>query len=377
MDNSVLIVGGGIAGLALARALHDRGVPVEIAERDDSGGTGGLAINLPGNAVTALTALGVGDGLRGLGRPTLRREYRSAGGRVLFRVDEDEFWGAGARPRCVRRKDLLALLGDGLDVPRRRPGRVEAVRPVPGGATVTFTGGEQRRYAFVAGADGVGSAVRTSVLGAGGVRAALLSAASWRFMAPNPGGVDCWTVWSSSAGAFLLLPVDDTEVYGYASATRGGPAGADPSWLHTTFGSFPEPVRAVLASLRAGPGALYHSPVQEVRVPTWASGRCVLIGDAAHATAPVWAQGAALAVEDALVLAGLLASAADWDTVGARFEEIRRPRVAHVRAATDRFSRAAGLPGWVREPLMPVIGPRVYRAAYAPLREPAVPMLAA
>jgi 2-polyprenyl-6-methoxyphenol hydroxylase-like FAD-dependent oxidoreductase len=396
----VLVVGGGIAGLALARALRRRDVPMTVAERGTGDG-GGLAINLPGNAIAAFAALGLADGLAKLGRPTERREYRSMRDRVLFSVDEDAFWGPEARPRCVRRSDLLALLADGLDATVRRPLPVTAVRPVTGGADVDFGDDTRQRYGFVAGADGVRSVVRATALspeargvrargvqargvrarssevpaggardsaasgaGDGATRLALLSAASWRFMAPNP-GVDCWTVWSGPGGAFLLIPVDDHEVYGYASATTGGPVSADESWLRTTFKDYPAPVRAVLDTVTD----LYHSPIEEVRTPTWSNGRCVVIGDAAHATAPVWAQGAALAVEDALVLAELLATT-DWDDAGAHYERLRRDRVTHVQAATDRFSRAAALPSWLRHLLLPALGPRTYRDTYNPLRHP-------
>jgi 2-polyprenyl-6-methoxyphenol hydroxylase-like FAD-dependent oxidoreductase len=98
----------------------------------------------------------------------------------------------------------------------------------------------------------------------------------------------------------------------------------------------------------------------------------VVIGDAAHATAPVWAQGAALAVEDALVLAELLATRDDWSRVGPEFEQRRRPRVTHVQAMTDRLSRAAGLPTWIRDAVLPFVGPRSYRETYGPLRTPVV-----
>ena len=359
----VLVVGGGIAGLALARALRRRDVPVTVAERgnDDDGG---LAINLPGNAVAAFAALGLAEGLSKLGRPTERREYRSMRDRLLFSVDEDAFWGPEARPRCVRRSDLLGLLSDGLDATVRRPLPVTAVRPVRGGAEVEFGDDTRQHFGFVAGADGIHSAVRSTAIGGTATRAALLSAASWRFMAPNP-GVDCWTVWSGPGGAILLIPVDDDQVYGYASATGGGPVSADPSWLRATFRDYPAPVRRVLDRMTD----LYHSPVEEVRTPTWSAGRCVLVGDAAHATAPVWAQGAALAVEDGLVLADLLAGP-DWDGAGAEYERLRRERITHVQSATDRFSRAAALPAWLRHLIMPMIGPRTYRETYDRLRRP-------
>jgi len=82
----------------------------------------------------------------------------------------------------------------------------------------------------------------------------------------------------------------------------------------------------------------------------------------------VWAQGAALALEDAIVLADLLAGRSDWTGVGAEFERRRRPRVAHVQAATDKMSRLAGLPARLRDLVAPVLGPRAYREAYGPLR---------
>ncbi|MEV4344740.1 FAD-dependent monooxygenase [Actinoplanes sp. NPDC049596] len=353
-DDTVLVAGGGIAGLALGRALRQRGVPFELAERDPMAGDGGLAINLPGNAVAALHALGLRAGLEKIGRPTRRREYRSAAGRVLFAVDEDAFWGPDARPRCVRRSDLHALLGEDLD---RTVTRVASVALEASGVLV-----DGRRHGFVVGADGVRSTVRDQVFGRAGMRSAMLSRASWRFMAPNP-GVDCFTVWSGAEGAFLMIPVDESEVYVFASATGGGTVDADPAWLRRTFGNYPAPVRAVLDDL----GELYHSPIEEVRIATWHRDRCVLIGDAAHATAPVWAQGGALAMEDALVLADLLAGGA-WDSVGARYEEQRRERVCHVQAATDRFSKVAGLPIRLRNALLPVMGPIGYRSAYGPLR---------
>jgi 2-polyprenyl-6-methoxyphenol hydroxylase-like FAD-dependent oxidoreductase len=70
------------------------------------------------------------------------------------------------------------------------------------------------------------------------------------------------------------------------------------------------------------------------------------------------------------VLSDILAQETDWNAIGPAYEARRRPRVAHVQAMTDRLSRTATLPDWVRNRLLPMIGPRSYRATYAPLREP-------
>lgn len=218
---------------------------------------------------------------------------------------------------------------------------------------------------LLVGADGVHSRVRQGLFGDQALGAALLAPASWRFMAPNP-GVEAWTLWAGAGALFLLIPVDRGEVYGWVSVGRETGRGPDLADARALFAPFPKPVRETLDAVLARPGALHHSPLEEVRIPRWSRDRVVLMGDAAHATAPVWAQGAALALEDALVLAGLLAERPDWSEVGAAYEALRRPRIAHVQAMTDRLSRSARLPGWARTLLLPTLGPRSYRATYTP-----------
>ena len=68
-EDRVLIAGGGIAGLAMRRALRRRGLPSLTLERRGEPADAGLAINLPGNAVQALGQLGLGDALRRVGAP--------------------------------------------------------------------------------------------------------------------------------------------------------------------------------------------------------------------------------------------------------------------------------------------------------------------
>ena len=217
------------------------------------------------------------------------------------------------------------------------------------------------------GADGVNSAMREAVAD-GGLRPSSMTGTSWRFIADNP-GVDCWTAWSGRDVTFLLIPVEEARVYGYVARTRGGTTGSDRSWLALMAKGFPDPVGAAVAHALDG-GELHQAPVDEVRLERWHHARLVLIGDAAHATGPVWAQGVAMALEDAVVLGELLARtpAEHWSGVGAEFERHRRPRIDHVQSATDKMSRLAALPGWLRDVSSPILGPKNYRAAYAPLR---------
>jgi 2-polyprenyl-6-methoxyphenol hydroxylase-like FAD-dependent oxidoreductase len=370
MTRRLLVVGGGIAGFGLARALSLRGVSCALVERLPAPPGSGLGLNLPGNALRALAALGLAEEVVDRGMRIRRREYRNRTGRLLFAVDEEGFWGQVGPSVCLRRGDLLDVLRASIpEVTPRWGTSLVLAELVDEGVRVQLEPGPAETYDFVVGADGVHSAVRRALLPADDLRGSLMTTASWRFTAPNP-GVDCWTVWSGAQGTFLLIPVDAEQVYGYASATRGGAAGDEPRWLEATFAGYPEPVATTSGAVLDEGDRLYYSPVEEVRCERWSRGRLVLVGDAAHATGPVWAQGAALALEDAIVLADLLAERRDWSGVGAEFERRRRPRVDHVQAATDKMSRLAALPSRLRDLVAPVLGPRTYRDAYEPLRTP-------
>jgi 2-polyprenyl-6-methoxyphenol hydroxylase-like FAD-dependent oxidoreductase len=356
----------------LACALRRRGIAFVVVDRQDPVRDAGLGLNLPGNAIQALCTLDPGHDITRRGMPIRRREYRNAEGRLLFAVDEAAFWGDTVTSRCVRRGDLLHVLRAGVAPESIRwNSTVVTAESTPEHVEVRFEDGRTESYGLVVGADGVHSAVRQTVLGHRDPRPAVLTTASWRFVVPSK-AVRCWSAWLGSDATFLAIPVDADHVYGYASATRGGSVSPDPRWLASTFARFVEPVPHIVAAALAEPSSLYHSPMEEVRAERWSYRRAVLIGDAAHATAPIWAQGAALAIEDALVLAEQLASGGNWADVGAAYERRRRPRVSHVQAMTDRASHLAGLPGWLRDMVVPTMGPRSYREAYGPLRQPVV-----
>lgn len=328
-----------------------------------------MGVNLPGNAVRALAELGVPADALASGVPVLRREYRNRSGRLLFAVDDARFWRDVAPSVCLRHGDLLAALAYPASATLEH-GRAVAARPTAAGVEVDVEQegvSEPRLFDAVIGADGVRSAVRAAITD-DGLRPSSMTRSCWRFIADNP-GVDCWTAWSGHDVTVLLIPVAECRVYGYLARTRGGDTASDPAWLTLAAATFPKPVGAAVVGAIAE-GGILHTRVDEVRLDCWYREGLMLVGDAAHATGPVWAQGVAMALEDALVLGELLAATPveGWAGVGAEFERIRRPRVDHVRSATDKMSRLAALPGVLRDLIAPVAGPRNYRAAYGPLR---------
>lgn len=83
----VLIVGGGVAGFAVAAGLHDRGVPVEIAERLPSWDVAGYGLSLRPAGMAALDRLGVADAVRAAGDPVDRLTMCDPDGHALAPVN--------------------------------------------------------------------------------------------------------------------------------------------------------------------------------------------------------------------------------------------------------------------------------------------------
>ncbi|MEV6349809.1 FAD-dependent monooxygenase [Actinoplanes sp. NPDC051851] len=361
----LLIAGGGIAGLALRHALARRGVEAEVAERAPGARSGGTGLYLPANAVRALRDLGLADALGARAVPVTRQEFRDHRGRLLAGFDLSAVWGDTDGCRAVRRADLHAVLAGGPEAAGVRYGN--AVEAVQDDGSVVFADGSRGRYDLVVGADGVDSAVRESAFE--GVDPVFLGQICWRFLAPAgdlPAGT--WTARLGSRGRTLLtLPIGDGDVYCFAAVDSRVPEPPGGDW------------REIFADFDTG-GLLDHArnahfaALREVRGDDWIRPHAVLLGDAAHACSPSMAQGGAMALEDAVVLAEVLAEvlagARTRDDLPGALAEYRRrraPRIRFVLAQNRRRDRARALPGPVRAVLFRHLGLPVIRRNHAGL----------
>ena len=146
------------------------------------------------------------------------------------------------------------------------------------------------------------------------------------------------------------------------------PTGRDLDRFRALFAEFVEPVPSILSTLETFDSILF-SPIEEVVVDTWVQGRVVLIGDAAHATSPNMAQGASMALEDALVLARMLATRRSPAEALSAFSERRRARIRWVRQRTHRRDRIRTLPVHLRNLALRLVGTALFQRDYRPLLE--------
>ncbi|MCE9672508.1 FAD-dependent monooxygenase [Myxococcus stipitatus] len=337
----VLIVGGGIGGLALGVALGRRGVTADIVERRAAYGDGGAGIVLGPNVMAVMKGLALHEDVLAAGYPVGLARITDATGRVLQQTPYAvPGWPLPAT--TLHRRQLLRILRSASPAPRLGVA-VSRLDSGVDGVDVVFSDGSVGRYDVVVGADGIGSVVRRHVRGAD--------------VAPRYSGYTCWRLvvdghfedavvemWGRGRRVGVV-PLAGGKSYVYL--TLNAPRRAPPPWtdlagFRATFAGFAEPARSALARVDRLDGLL-HNDIEDCLAPRWWDARTVLLGDAAHAVTPNLGQGAGLAIEDAAALAQLLATMGPTQEALSRYESLRRPRAERIR---DRSWMLGNISQW-------------------------------
>lgn len=350
----VLVVGAGIAGLAVARALREWGAELEVVERTPAPDPGGAGIFLPSNAVRGLRLLGLEGAVVERAVRIGKQRVADSHGRVLYEVDMADLWQGIGPTLATSRATLRTVMLEGVEDASIRWGTgPESIAQDGHGAEVTFSDGTTGRYDLVIGADGVHSTVRRLAFSDTGLRLPGLHV--WRLWVPRGGMEPVWSVRLGRGSSFLKVPISSDHAYCYVDVGAAD-AAAGLEGLADRFGA---PVPELSA------GKVVHSgPIEEVVLSAWSSGSVLLIGDAAHATTPNMAQGAAMAVEDALVLADVLATSASITGALREYEQRRRPRVERVQQQSLARDRTRGMMPVARDLALRAVGKRLFHANF-------------
>ena len=189
MPSPILIVGGGIGGLACALALIRRGIAVEVYEQATELREVGAGVQLGANGTRVLHALGLKDALEATQFFASGKEARlwNTGERwVTFDLGAIAQERYGAPHIFMHRGDLQAALADAIA--RERPDairlgrRFAALTQESDGVTVMFTDGGSARGALAVGADGIRSPVRECLFGKDSPQ--FVGIVAWRGLVP-------------------------------------------------------------------------------------------------------------------------------------------------------------------------------------------------
>lgn len=355
--DQIIIAGAGIAGLTLALALSEKGFSVQIFEKSATLAEIGAGLQLSPNATRLLDRLGVLERLKYASvEPQSICLQDGASGDKLLHLPIGSIarqrWGA---PYIVcHRADLQnALLTEArgrTNIAIQLQSTVTQYKSDQDGILVRVQYHdriEEHRGALVVGADGVWSDMRTALSDMD--RARYTGTIAWRasvaidqlpesFSALLPSGINV-VAWTGANAHLIAYPIRSGQMINFVAVApdrnkgrRWDDVRANPDAIShdfvRAFASWNPGIRAVLRAGRPWtPWRLFEMKKCHFKVED----RVVLIGDAAHAMTPYAAQGAAMAIEDACLLAGLLAAGGStWSAALDQFGRIRAKRISAV-----------------------------------------------
>jgi salicylate hydroxylase len=359
----VVILGGGIAGLATARALSRSGIDNYVVVEQASQLTEiGAGIQLTNNATRVLDYLGLLDEFR-------KSENHSQGSTYRDLISDDVIFdtpaGEYAEKRYgtpyvqVYRRRFVDILKNSVDPEKiRLSSRCVRIKDEEDGITVQLENGDLIQGDVVIGADGIHSIARTLLLpptapefsGLLGWRALIPAARvqgldldRWHYQwwGPNRSITSYW-VNGGERGKLLnfLGVVPSEEVSSESWKTEG-----DVRKLQASFKGACDRVLGIVSQIDQTfiTGIFDRPPLGH-----YAKGRVALIGDAAHPVWPFLANGAAQALEDSVVIARCLARADAKRAPAALldYEQRRLPRANYIQ----RRSRMMMEPSHLSDP---------------------------
>ncbi len=343
----ILIVGGGIAGLGLARALLDSRVECEVVERTSTWRPVGAGISLGVNAMKVMRGLGLAEAIEARGRVLGEMAITDADDSVLTRSNLSRLEPRFGPSIAIHRAALHDVLAEATsDVPVRLGTTANRIEDRGECVWVQLSDGSSEEFDLVVGADGLSSQVRELTFGP--VPLSYSGYTCWRLVVDCPPGLKRGQEMWGRGKRFGILRIDDHRVYCFAvanaPAASPGPSEEGVEAFHQRFAGFGGPVPAILEQVE-DPAQLIHNDLCEVITRPWHRGRVVLVGDAAHAMTPNMGQGAAMALEDVRVLAELMGQGwRDGQQLAVHLDAwmVRRePRVRWVQDQSRRIGKVA------------------------------------
>ncbi len=354
------VIGAGMGGLALAAALRQAGIDVEVYEQASKFARVGAGIHLAPNATRALLGLGLRqEAIESKAyRPKVTTGRDAYTGDLLVAKELDE--NAEAPHLTWHRGDLHEALLDLVpDSTVHRGRKLTEIETVGDEVSMSFADGTTATADAVVAADGVHSTARSKLLHVD--PPVYTGRVAYRAVIPAIDGLELDPVckWWGTDRHFVHYYVNRATEMAFTTSvpednwsTESWSAQGDVEVLKEAFAEFHPNVRAILDTL----SEVHRWPIHS-REPlaTWSQGRVVLLGDSCHTMPPYMGLGAAMAMEDAVAITRCLVDI-DGDTSRIpeafdRYERSRKPRTTETqrRSEENDFGRTSYDAAWAYE----------------------------
>ncbi len=381
MTNKILIVGGGIGGLAAALACARAGLEIELFERGSEFTEVGAGIQMGPNVTKILHAWGLSSALAEVAAFPQRLQVCSAttGAQLgMLRLGEETLRRYGAPYATIHRADLQQILLKEVSSQDRvllnLGSEAKSFVRHDHHVALSLADGRTTQGEALVGADGLWSRVRQQMLQGETLHA--FGHLAYRALVPQSALPERLrsqqiTVWLGPRLHVVQYPVRGGEWLNVVAIVQGRMHGDAQDWNHDGNAQRLQlNMAATCHALRDLTSAIesWRLWSLNIRPPMrgafeQAQGRVALLGDAAHPMLPYLAQGAGMAIEDANELArALQANGANLPAAMQQYAQRRWQRNARVQSGALRNAQifhAQGLLRWGRDLAMRVVGERL------------------
>jgi salicylate hydroxylase len=353
----ITVLGAGVAGLAVARALALKGAQVTVLEQADAIREVGAGLQISPNGAAVLRALGLGGELEAASTRAKAVELRDGyTGDLVLRLDLARL-RPGQGYHFTHRADLIDLLAKGArdaGVQVRLLQKIENVDLSGPKPRITTSLGGVQEPGLLIGADGLHSKARHALNGL--VAPFFTQQVAWRAIIPaEADAAPVAEVHMGSGRHLVSYPLRGGTMRNLVAVEER------PRWVEESWSLRDDPMELRLAFERFAPRVrgwldqvqdvylwgLFRHPVAKHWFRIMPEGAAVILGDAAHPTLPFLAQGASMGLEDAWLLADRL-SRLPLDQALADYQTTRAPRCTRIVAAANGNARAYHLSGAAR-----------------------------
>jgi 2-polyprenyl-6-methoxyphenol hydroxylase-like FAD-dependent oxidoreductase len=359
----ILIVGGGIGGLATAYALARKGAHVRVLEQASEFKEIGAGIQLGPNVWKMFDALGLTEAMRALAVfPENLIMMDCVTAQEVTRIDLGKtFLDRFKYPYAlIHRADLhTTLLRTCENDPRivlETSRKVVEIDDRGEGVRVKCEGGPSYEGAALIGCDGLWSTIRQFLVGDGKPRVsghityrAVLPTAEM----PEQQRWQSMVIWAGEKTHLVHYPMRGGELFNLVAVfhssryEEGWDTYGDPAELHQRFSGTCQEVRTILEKIDSWKMWVLcdREPIRD-----WSKGRVTLLGDAAHPMLQYLAQGACMAIEDAVCLADKMEHAkGDFAAAFLAYQQARYVRTARVQLTARLYGEAYHAAGATRD----------------------------
>lgn len=340
---SVIISGAGVAGLAAAWWLARAGWQVQVVERGADLRAGGYMMSLSGPGFVSAERMGILQKILPYAYDVKENVYRDRQGREVVRLRFHEFT-KGLNHVAMRRTDLVAALAQDLPegVDLRLATTVTAIENGAERARVTLSDGTTHEADLVLLADGMRSPLRSTFFAPD---EACLRPMGYRFAVYDLED-------RLGLGVDFASYTEPGHIVEYYTLTQGrlaalhvwcsdvsGPVPADERWsvLAQVCARSNTIVREQMEIARAEGVVPLVDDLSLVELPTWHTGRVMVLGDAAHCLTLISGQGAGMALTSAAILADELAHLPVPEALRAHDARLR-PSILRLQARSRKMA---------------------------------------